>query len=244
MHLTPDAHTYYYYVCGGSPPRWHEAVVKHDGLIQLWSPAAAEAASLVACVKLTLSYGVFLVSGTSFPTQLLLLFLFIRMSPCLVSFCLFPPVNPAKIIPQSPGELFWLDQAFTRIFCWWSIIHRKNAFCCYDAQTTTFSTTNVFSKTLCNRKARPAARLCALGKYLHITLHYREAQGATLGPENTLELKYLIHYWGSSNSHIMDSSQLMLTVHEGTALKHPTLRGPCFHHKVKGKWYLKIPLDA
>lgn len=36
----------------------------------------------------------------------------------------------------------------------------------------------------------------------------------------------------------------MLIEHKGTALMHLTFRGPCFHHKVKGKWYLKIPLDA
>lgn len=42
----------------------------------------------------------------------------------------------------------------------------------------------------------------------------------------------------------MEGPLLMLIEHKGTALMHLTFRGPCFHHKVKGKWYLKIPLDA
>lgn len=36
----------------------------------------------------------------------------------------------------------------------------------------------------------------------------------------------------------------MHSEHKGTALKEPTFRGHCFHHRVTGKYYLKIPLDG
>lgn len=191
-----------------------------------------------------LSCCVCLVSGTSFSVHLLLPSLF------------FTQITPCPLLYFIPLQLFTCNKLFLQPWAPWGgsyLCITRLAVICFQKAVITTARFTAPSRALCRGIGRTVNMLLwtfslqqwtSIGKIIpyHTPLK-RGREQDTLSRKHS-RMKYLIHDWGASHTHIIEGPLLMLIEHKGTALMHLTFRGPCFHHKVKGKWYLKIPLDA
>ena len=181
-------------------------------------------------------------SGTSFSIHLLLL-------PGLF----FTQTTPRPLLYFIPLQLFTRNKLFLQPRAPWGgsyLCRTWLAVICLQKAVITTARFTAPSRVLCRKKGHmlfwtfSLQQWTSIGKIIpyHTPLK-RGREQDTLSRKHS-RMKYLIHDWGASHTHIIEGPLLMLIEHKGTALMHLTFRGPCFHHKVKGKWYLKIPLDA
>lgn len=196
-------------------------MVKQFRVNQGWSLAVVKAVKLTACVRLTLSCWVCLVSGTFFSIHhLLLVFLFFKLTtPC--SFLLF------TLPPYLQTCFLFLLVGVTS-----SIILPHNAVCSYDIQTSVFKQQlSQRQLLLLYRELFARERPCCqqvLVKQLAWTFHFnsgqswkklyhtplkRSTENDTLSWKHS-RMKYLVLYHGDSNVHIIEDPLLMLIEHK------------------------------